>query len=108
MDILLNDDYDVELDDRNDLATVEGRREIEQSIEMMVTAYFYAMVGSTTAINAVEKLELEAQRVAQNNEHIESLSKVEAERVQDGSGGTGGIEINIIYDTGTANFTVTN
>lgn len=107
MDILLNDNYDVELDDRKDLSTVEGRRAVEQSIEVMVTSYFYTRIGSITAINAVEKLELQARRVAQDNPHIESLEKVSAERVTDSSGARGGIEINIIYDTGSVNFTVT-
>jgi hypothetical protein len=106
MDIFVNDRGDVELDDRKDLSTVEGRREVQQSIKVMVTSYFYSRIGSVTAINAVNKLELQAERVAENNDHIENLQSVTAERVEDGSGGTGGIKISIIYDTGSVNFTV--
>jgi hypothetical protein len=106
MDILLNEDFDVELDDRNDLATVTGRRKIEQSIRVMVTAYFYEKIGSTTAINAVEKLELQAERVAKNNRYIENLKKVTAERVTRDSEINDGIKLQIVYETGTAEFVV--
>ena len=110
MVILLNNEYDVELDDRKDLSTVEVRREVEQSIRVMVTSFFYKRVGSITAVNAVEKLELQAKRVAQNSPYIENLEEVSAERVtptSDSSDRRGGIKINIIYDTGNFDFTVT-
>lgn len=105
-DILLNDGYDVELDDRNDLATVEGRRAVEQSIEVMVTSYFYEQIGSITAVNAVESLELQARRVAQDNPNINNLVDVSAERVS-GTGGGAAIQLSIVYDTGAFDFEVT-
>jgi hypothetical protein len=106
MDILLNDDFDVELDDRNDLSVVTGRREVEQSIKLMVTAYFYKKIGSVTAINAVEKLELQAERVAKNHPDIDSLKKVTSERVSRETGERDGIKLQIIYETDSVEFTV--
>jgi hypothetical protein len=106
MDLFVNDEGDVELDDRKDLTMVEGAAAIDQSIKLMVSLYFYERIGSVTAVNAVEKLELQAERVAENNQYIENVEKVTAERVTDGSNNQGGIKINVIYDTGAAYFTV--
>ena len=108
MDLLLNRNFDVELDDRNDLATVEGRRAVEQSIAMMVTSYFYEEIGSLSAVNAVEKIELEAKRVARNNPHIEGVENISARKVTGPVDGTAAIEVAITYETGeTSAFEVT-
>lgn len=108
MDILLNEDSDVELDDRKGLSTVGGRHEVRQSIRVAVTSYFYDYIGSVTAVNAVSKLELEAEKVAENNEYIENLQSVSAERVTGESDEKSGIEITIRYDTNTEIFTFGN
>jgi len=41
-DIALDEDFDVFIDDRNDLGTVEGRAEVEQSIALQVSLYFFS------------------------------------------------------------------
>jgi hypothetical protein len=107
MDILVNQHGDVELDDREDLAVVEGRREkAEQSIRLMLTAYFYQRLGSVTAVNAVEKMELQARRVAENNQYVDSVAQVTAEIVTDNDGTDGAIEINITFNSETSAFTI--
>lgn len=106
MDIFVNDEGSVELDDRNDLNTVEGAAAVDQSIKLMVTLYFYERIGSTTAVNAVEKLKLQAERVAENNQYIDNIERVKGERVTDGDEKEGGIKINVVYDTGSTIFTI--
>ena len=108
MDILLNEDNDVELDDRNGLATVTGNREVRQSIRKSVTSYFYEQIGSTSTVNAIQKIELRAQDVAENNQYIDNLKSVSATEVKtkDKAREKEGIKVQIVYDTNTAIFTI--
>lgn len=106
MDILLNKDNDVELDDRNGLATVSGKREVRQSIRKSVTSYFYEQIGSTSAVNATQKIELQAEEVAENNQYVDDLKDVTAETYTGESREKSGIKVKIVYDTNTAVFTI--
>jgi len=108
MDILLNDEFDVELDDKKEVSIVDSRRDLEQSIKLMVTEYFYDMIGSVTAVNAVQKIELQAQRVAEESPYIASLEEVTAERVSDNAGTLGGIKVNLTFDNGDTEFVITD
>lgn len=83
MDLLLNEDFDVTLDDRNDLAVTDGRRELEQMIAMAVTAYFHREIGSISRVNAANNIEVEARRVADQYDDIEQVQSINAETMGD-------------------------
>lgn len=100
MDILLNKDRDVELDDRNDLATVEGRRAVEQSIGLLVTQYFYENIGSLSETNAVERIKIEAENVVDEKSYVQGVEAVEVERVTNEKTNTASAEVTLIYETG--------
>lgn len=101
MDLLLNENHDVQLDDRNDLAVVTGDRAVEQSIAVLVSAYFYEEIGSINRTNAIENLQLHAERVVDENEYITDVADITVTR--DGAS----LRVTIHYDTGeTADFTV--
>lgn len=70
MDIGLNENFDIELDQRNDLPLVEGRDAFEQRLAMQLTAGFDKHVGSTNRDNLLSILRLEAERVVDNTEEI--------------------------------------
>lgn len=74
-DLALNSDFSVHLDDRNDLAVVEGQRAFEQSVAVMLTDFMYESVtglaGSDSTIR--EKLRLEATRVARQHGALDSI-----------------------------------
>lgn len=83
LDIALDENLDIFIDDRNDLATVEGRREVEQSIAVHVTLLFHEEIGGTDLPNVEDRLELYASRVAQENDRVESLEDVRVEKADD-------------------------
>lgn len=95
MDLLINEDFDVELDDRNDLAVVTGRRAFEQGVALLVNHYFYEEIGSTDETNAVENIILHTQRVVRESDDVESVVNIDAELQDDGT-------IKVFIDLGLA------
>lgn len=85
IDLALNDDFSVYLDDRNDLATVEGQEAFEQSVAVMLTDFMHNSVtgfaGTESTIQ--EKLRLEATRVAQRHDALESIANIQIDRDED-------------------------
>lgn len=77
MDLALNSDFSVYLDDRNDLATVSGLDEFEQSVVVRVTDYMHeSLTGLTDAQNVEEKLRLQVSRVAREHDRIDDVVDV--------------------------------
>lgn len=93
MDILINENFDVELDDRNDLAVVTGRRSVEQELALLVNKYFYEEIGSTDETNAIENIALHTQRVVRESDAVESVENISVERQRDGT-----LEVYIEFD----------
>lgn len=78
MDLSLNDQFSVHLDDRNDLATVEGRAAFEQSVVVRVTDRMHdSITGITGRENIEEKIHLVVSRVAKEHDHIDSVASVD-------------------------------
>lgn len=75
-DLGIDKNFDVFIDDRNDLGLVDGRREVEQSIALQVSLYYYNQIGSSDLPNVEERLELRARRVARENRRIDSLEDI--------------------------------
>jgi len=79
-DIALDEDFDVFIDDRNDLGTVEGRAEVEQSIALQVSLYFFSEIGETNYSKVEEQLKLKTRRAARENDRIDSIQSIVVER----------------------------
>jgi len=97
MDIGLNSDFDIELDDRNDIPTVSARAEFEQRLAFRIVVYFQQTIGSIDRQQAVDLLRLQVQRVVDDMAELERVAQIsvtpsEAEPNQ--------IDVAVIYDTG--------
>jgi len=76
-DLSLNSNFSVYLDDRNDLATVEGRDALEQSITVMLTEFQYeTLPGLTRTDNIEEKIRLEITRVARSHGSLDKVADI--------------------------------
>lgn len=95
MDIFINETFDVELDDRNDLATVTGQQSAEQEVALLVNSFFYEEIGSTDERNAVENIALQTQRVVAQSDGLETVENISVDRLD-----TGEIEVIIDFDIG--------
>lgn len=82
-DIALNNNFDIFIDDRNDLGLVEGRQEVEQSIGLWVSLYFHQEIGRTDVPNVKDRLKLKARRTARENRRIDSVQDVRVEELND-------------------------
>lgn len=98
-DLALNSNFSVYLDDRNDLATVEGNAAFEQHVVVMLTDYMHrSLPGITGSDDTVkEKIRLQVTRVARDNSVLDSVSSIDV-REKDGEPGT--YEVQILYDAG--------
>lgn len=94
-DIAVDEHFDVFIDDRNDLATTEGRREVEQSLAIHLSLFFHNEIGSVDKANAKDRLELAARRVASNNDRIDTLRSVVVTESKDEMEK---FEVRILYD----------
>lgn len=94
MDLQLTENFDVLLDDRNDLAMVSGRRELEQSIAVTVTDYFHSEIGSVSAVNAATNIEVFTRNVLDEHDELASVRDL---TVRDGGDH---LAVEIEYETG--------
>ena len=97
MDIGLNEDFDIILDDRNDLPVVEGRDAFEQRLAIRSTAYFHQIIGSVDETNLVSLLRMEAKRVAKDTEGAERVVQIEVGFSEDEPNTA---EVTAIYESG--------
>ncbi|OYR54916.1 hypothetical protein [Halorubrum halodurans] len=97
MDLGLNENFDLSLDDRNDLPLVRGREGFEQRLRLSVTSFFKNVVGDTSRGTARKLIELQAQRIAQQYTEIDRVVQIQTE--YDGMRANT-INLTIIYDTG--------
>jgi hypothetical protein len=97
MDIGLNDQFDIELDGRQDLPLVTGRAKFEQRLRISVTEFFTEVVGETDRPAALRLIEKEAKQVARRFEEIERAIQILVD-YDDDQPNT--IELTVIYDTG--------
>lgn len=79
-DLALDGEFDVFLDDRNDVATVSGRSEFEQTVAVKLTSYMYNITGDTDFPTLKEKIRLQVSRVARSHDTLDSIENVVVER----------------------------
>jgi len=77
-DLRLDDNFDVVV--TTDLETVEELEELEQKFALTITDYFFNKIGDRNSSNVVRKLNLAAQRSAQDTEGIDSIQTVEVNK----------------------------
>lgn len=98
-DLALDSNFDVFLDDRKNIATVDGRDEFEQSVVVQLTEYMYNIPGSTDIATQNEKIRLQVGRVARNNDILDSIEKIVIERVPNEPGS---IRVELVYSSSAA------
>lgn len=104
MDLLLNEDSDFELDDRNDLPLATGRDAFEQMLANYTRHYYLNVIGSTNRENIVPLMKMYAERVVDENNVTVAVADVEV-RFHPEIPNT--LQVKTIYDTGdTAVFEV--
>lgn len=96
-DLLLNEDFEVEIDHRGDLATVDGRRGFEQSILLHLTERFTQIIDTGTDENVKELARVEAGNVADQMDMIDEVSAFEAVFSPDEPET---LIVTVVYDTG--------
>lgn len=106
IDLKLDDSFNVYFGGGRDLETVSGRELQEQQLRVAVASYFERLVGVRGAEkNVLNKVNLYANRVAEELDFTEELSSVRVELESDLRGVNAKIEIQ--YDTGeTAELTI--
>lgn len=93
----MNELFDLELDDRNDLDTVTGREEFEQRLRLSVTAAFETQIGSMEDRNVRKRLAVQARRVIDRYEDIERVAQLTVEYSEDAPNT---VEVTLLYATG--------
>jgi len=77
LDLALDSDFSVFLDGSNDLATVSGREQFEQSVVIMLTELMRdSAIGEFDQATIEQKLKLEASRVARKHDRISEISGI--------------------------------
>jgi hypothetical protein len=97
MDLKLNSNFDIELDERNDIALVEGREAFEQRLALRSTAYFHELIGSTNRANLLSLLKIRAKRVAKDTPETVGVAKI---KVGYSETQPNTAEVTAIYETG--------
>ena len=94
-DIGIDGDFDVIIDQRNDLSLKEKREEFEQMVQIYIKDYFYDEIGSLDQKNAKKRLTLHANRIVNDNDR---LNEVEGVSVENGLQPSS-VEVTIFYRT---------
>ena len=98
MDIGLNDNFDIELDQRNDVPLVTGASAFEQKLRIRLTDYFLDLIGRADTQNAPSLLEIEARRVAKELDELNGISSI---IIKQSEVSPNTLEVTIFYSTGT-------
>ena len=96
MDIRLNKDFDVELDERNDLPTITGREKFEQRVRIVLTELFQDLVGQMKPNITLNMINTKVEEVAQEFDIINSVVNTSAKYDKDKPNV---INLKIVYDT---------
>lgn len=97
-DLKLNSNFSVELNDRNDIATVNGRDAFEQSVTVALTEFMYNnLPGLTKQDNIKQKIKLQVTRVARENSWLTNIRTIQISE-KDNAPDT--YLVNITYESG--------
>lgn len=97
MDIGLNENFDVELDQRNDVPLVTKRDAFEQALRIRLTDRFNDLIGRADVENSLDLLEVEADRVANEMDILDNLTSIQIEPSEDQPNV---LTVDIQYETG--------
>lgn len=97
MDIALNDSFDVFIDHRGDLATVEGREAFEQQLILWIQERFTNALSEYGDNEVLDLIEVEAERVANEVDGVVGIAGFD---VQFSDEQVNTVEVQVIYDTG--------
>ena len=76
-DLSLNSNFSVHLNDRHDLATVEGREAFEQSVSVALTEFMHeTLPGLKKGENIKQKITLQITRVARDHDNLDAVRDV--------------------------------
>jgi hypothetical protein len=77
-DLALDEDFSVYLNDRNEVASVTGRAEFEQSVRVMITEFMHnAVLGESNADIIKNKIRLQVARVAQEHDMVDGITNLD-------------------------------
>ena len=76
-DLLLNEEFEIELNDRNDLAMVDGTKQFHQYLRQELAFYMTEQIGSVDHPNARRRLRQQVRMLALESEFIQSLERVD-------------------------------
>lgn len=105
-DIALSEDFEVIINERSLLETVDGNEGLEQAIALRLTDKYYDLIGSGLENkNITNILEVEAKRVARSLDSLTELSSITVE-YSDTEPET--LEVEIMYNTGDSTIRTIN
>lgn len=97
-DLALNEDLEVYVDARGDLATVSGRGAFEQELMVRIRSRYTDLIGSGQSDQSIrDVLRVEARRVADEMDQLADIAFFDIEQSDDN---TDLFEVTVVYDTG--------
>lgn len=96
-DLALNEDFEVYIDHRGDLASVDGRRGFEQAVLLHLTERFSGLINSFTEENLLELASVEARRVANDMDMLNQVASFDARFSRDDPER---LLVDIVYESG--------
>jgi hypothetical protein len=97
LDLSLDSDFSVSLNDKNDLATATDRKLFEQDVAVRLTDYFYDSVLGESDIELIkQKVRLQVNRVARDDNRLNEIQLVSISRSQDKSNT---LTVRIVYES---------
>lgn len=96
-DIAINPNFEVFIDHRGDLATVDGIPGFEQSIVLHLTELFTDIINEFDEDTIIEMATVEAQRVTEEVDMAEAVAGFDIEFAEENPEK---LLVTIIYDTG--------
>lgn len=97
MDIGLTEEFDIEINARNDLPVVSGRELFEQRLRIAVTEVLQDAIGGMDRNTTLQLIRVQAQRVAREFEDLDAVGELSVEYDEEQPNT---INLTVIYDTG--------
>jgi hypothetical protein len=96
-DLAINENFEVYIDARGDLAHVSGRDAFEQEIAIRITDRYNEIISETDKDTARNLVQLEARRVAEDMDRLDRVASITANYDPDNNEK---LLVNIVYATG--------
>ncbi len=93
MDLEFDDNFDLVINEFNDLGTVEGNEAFRQSLVHSLTLFLRQAIGDSNVPDTSRKVEREARRALDEHPSIDSIETVSVEM-----DGAGSLELYAVYN----------